>query len=947
MVSPAKSIQSHVWRLIFIPTFTVIILIGVSLAWIVVSELNNHLENRGRIYAEQTAKLIYPSINDTQFNSTRELLNIAAEELYVRAIHVSVTEGNRQIHQGPQFILSEDEEIEYEQFGLQKLLAPTQSKSFQTYRFSHPIKHHLTRAPIGWVEIEMITVPYQLITSQTLAFVFIIVLLGLIIAAYLAFSLYFQIAKPLASIKMKVSKMAKNQLNERIEEQKISEFQSVAESINLMADALSVAQQDMQSHVDQALEELQETLETIEIQNVQLDIARKEALEASRIKSEFLANTSHEIRTPLNGILGFVNLLAKSDINQKQRDYIDTIRDSAQHLLTVINGILDFSKIEAGKLTLDYAPLDIQSCLNEVLHLLAPSAEEKNIQLINYVDSEVPSNLLGDSLRLKQVFTNLVNNAIKYSSYGNIVIDVECLEKSENQITLKVKVTDQGVGLTKEEQDSLFEPFIQIDSANNRKYDGTGLGLAICKGLVERMRGQIGVESQPNKGSTFWFTAHFGIDKNQPNYNTSAELSNVRVLICGDDNPSRKQLGHISISQQASVDYTDTLHNCFSILRSGITDKRPFDVLVIDVAQDERKITPALLANLTQQIYSEFNCPTLICCTQNQQRIYSGAIQESFVSFISKPVHQSHFLNLLASKLNLNSQFSTEKVMSHPSDATILIVDDNPANLHLASELLKNLEFKVLSATSGPEAIELFQTKKPDAIFMDIQMPIMDGIETTRRIRSLEPSHKRTPIIALTAHTITDHKKNLLIAGMDDCLSKPINETQLSHTLKRWLDYPLKPLLSESTSRFNSQSTQPVTITNLINQPLFSEADDDELEPVDVTLSIKLANHNVGLARDLLQALFDSLPGDLERINDHAKNNELEKFAHEVHRLYGSSCYCGVPDLKAIAGTIDRLCHNQEYAEALKMLTDLNDAIIDILQWKEDKDVASLMAELA
>lgn len=939
MVSPANSIQSHVWRLIFIPTFTVIILIGFSLAWIVLSELNTHLENRGRIYAEQTAKLVYPSIDSHQFTSTRELLNIAAEELYIRAIHVSVTEGNRQLHQGPQFILSPEEEIEYEQFALQKLLEPTQSQSLQTYRFSHPITHHLTHAPIGWVEIEMITVPYQLVRSQTLAIIFIIVLLGLIIAAYLAFSLYFQIAKPLASIKLKVSKMAKNQLTERIEEQKVSEFQSVAESINLMADALSLAQQDMQSHVDQALEELQETLETIEVQNVQLDIARKEALEASRVKSEFLANTSHEIRTPLNGILGFVNLLAKSDINEKQRDYIDTIRDSAQHLLTVINGILDFSKIEAGKLTLDYAPLDIQACLNEVLHLLAPAAQEKNIQLVNYIDSKIPSNLLGDSLRLKQVFTNLVNNAVKYSSYGHVIIHIECLEKTESQINLKVKITDQGVGLSKEEQDSLFEPFIQIDSANNRKYDGTGLGLAICKGLVERMRGQIGVESQPNQGSTFWFTANFGIDKNQPNYNFSPELKNVKMLICGEDNPSRKQIGHISSNHRAAVEYIDTVHDCFAALRDALEQQIPFNMLLLDVAPDERKITPALLSNLSKQVYTEFKCPTLVCCTQSQQRLYSGSVQDSFVSFINKPIHQEKFFKTIASKLNIQEQQKIEMPLHHPSDVKILIVDDNQANLHLASELLKNLDFNVLAATSGPEAIHIFKSEQPDAIFMDIQMPVMDGIETTQNIRSLETGEKRTPIIALTAHSITDHKKNLLIAGMDDCLSKPINEAQFAHTLQRWLNYqsPAAPL---EEPRISTPST------NYSNTISFSTEEEDELEPVDLALSLKLANNNANLACDLLNALFTSLPGDLERINDYAKNNELDNFSHEIHRLYGSSCYCGVQDLKAIAGTIDRLCHNHDYAEALKMLNDLTDAIIDILQWKEEKDIAQLMADI-
>lgn len=983
MLNKRNSIQHDVWRLIFIPTFSVIILISVTLGTLCVTQLGEHVQIRGKVFAEQTARLIYTPLINKDYAQIQEYLKIGTEEPFVRSVQVYNVEDKELLQQGPNFILSDEDLHNRHEIHKEKLEHPTHYRSFHTLRFSHPVKHKVTNETLGWVEVEILSTPYQLIRSNAIVLSFIITLLCLIVATYLAFSLYFKIVRPLTSIKRGVSNIAKGQLSIRIRDQKTSEFQDVADSINEMADAMETAQQDMQMHIDLAVRELHETLETIEIQNVQLDIARKEALEASRVKSEFLANTSHEIRTPLNGILGFVNLLAKSDINQKQRDYIDTIRDSAQNLLTVINGILDFSKIEAGKLTLDYTPLGIQSCIDEVFHLLAPVAEEKHIQLINYIDPNIPENLLGDSLRLKQIFTNLVNNAIKYSPSGNIIVNLQCLSKDDSQITIKVSITDEGIGLSKTEQDSLFEPFIQVDSSNNRQYDGTGLGLAICKGLVERMQGEIGVESAPNQGATFWFTARLGIDKNQPDFNLSPNLTNLRVLICGEEVPSRKQLGLMTTSHNAEVSFIETVHDCFIRLREGVSENRPFSILILDLAPDERKIPPSLLSSLSEQINNEFGCHSFVCCNQTQQRIYSSSNNYPHLTFILKPLNQAQLFTAIARKLHLQTEIKASETFTSLSHAKVLLVDDNPANLQLAAELLKDLHVHIVTAGSGPEAIEYFKKETFDIIYMDIQMPGMDGIETTKIIRQLENGYNRVPIVALTAHSITDHKKELLIAGMDDCLSKPISELQLSHSLQRWVNFsetkPISPTNSlqfpasilpyspiapyASISPYSSMSSSgplssyaseaSYSTISPPTQPVKKQVEstrknkhEENLSVVDLSRSLKLANNKHALAIDMLTMLIESLQQDISRINQYADDQNEADFAREIHKLYGSSCYCGVPKLKYVSGLIDKLCHVENFSQAYTSLPALNHAIEEILEWSKNKDIAALINAL-
>ncbi|HEY8940365.1 MAG TPA: histidine kinase dimerization/phospho-acceptor domain-containing protein, partial [Cellvibrio sp.] len=391
-----NSIKSDVWRLIFIPSISIIILIAASLTYLCISQVDKFIDLRGSVLTQKTAHLLHKPMLDNNRELVQNILDASLEEPYIRAIHAYYADKDQSFHSGPQFMETHDS-------GEPNMLQPLERKTYRTLRFSHPLVNIENKNPIGWVEVELLAAPYAVVRYEAIVLTIALTILCLIIGAYFAISLYYRITDPLDHIKNVVHALARGRLSERVAQQSSSEFFGLAEAINTMADYMEAAQTDMQGHIDHAIEDLRETLETIEIQNVELDLARKEALEASRVKSEFLANTSHEIRTPLNGILGFINLALKTELNEQQREYMETIRDSAQNLLTVINGILDFSKIESGKLTLDYAPLPIRQSIDEVLHILAPDAHEKNLELVNYIEPSIPKNLLGDALRFKQV----------------------------------------------------------------------------------------------------------------------------------------------------------------------------------------------------------------------------------------------------------------------------------------------------------------------------------------------------------------------------------------------------------------------------------------------------------------------------------------------------------------------------------------------------------------
>ncbi|MAN50469.1 MULTISPECIES: response regulator [unclassified Marinimicrobium] len=922
-------IKTQIWRLVLFPALGVTLILAFTLTYLYLAQLNKFVSQRGGALSEKLAEISAETLSRNDPDLMRSVIQASLEEPYIRAVELYLKDSGTTIHSGPRMLpLVNPAPADLSQ--------PQQRETPKSIRFAHPVPGRDGAPSPGWIEVELLASPFLVLRYQTILITLVLTLVCLALCAWFSTRLYKHLTRPLNQIRETIQGMARGQMDRRLPSMGSRELDELARAVNDTAESLEQAHRDMQVNIDQSTEDLRETLETIEIQNIELNMARKEALEASRIKSEFLANTSHEIRTPLNGILGFTNLALKTDLDEQQKEYLETIRDSSQNLLTVINDILDFSKIESGKLTLDYVPLPLRKVVEEAVHILAPDAHEKNLQLVTLLDDNLPLHLLGDPLRFKQVLTNLVSNAIKFSQQGNIVVHTALINRQETQLTLKVSVSDNGIGLTAEQKERLFSAFNQADTSSTREYGGTGLGLVICKGLVERMGGEIGVESQPEQGARFWFTARLGIDKSLPETPAERLLLGERALICSDNPPSCHQLEQLLHLWQADTDTISSIHDIFPALRKAQERDDAFRLVFMDIAPSERKLQAPLLESLTQQLRREFDCILIACCTPAHQRLFRQGVDTCSTTFINKPISYEALLETLARQMDIplkrpgDAQSKGPNAGGKPA-ARILVVDDNPANLQLAGELLRGLNTEVVLATSGKEALEWCRKQEFDLIFMDIQMPGMDGIETTKRLRIDHP-RRRTPIIALTAHSMTEQKAELLIAGMDDCVSKPVSENQLAHIVNRWVPLNGRQAVEGPV---HGTPTQP-------RLPAIELAEDEQPSPVDIPLCLKLANHKPTLARDMLEMLVKNLGGERDAINQAFDNQDFEQLEELVHRLYGSCCYCGVPRLKRISGLLDKILQARQYDQVASPIRALDNEVDEILRWAYERDISAL-----
>jgi two-component system sensor histidine kinase BarA len=894
----SRGLKTLILATTLVPALMIALVLGTYLSTSRQHDLELLLHERAVAGATQLANAARRDLLAGDTGALQELALLALEERGVESIDFFGADGSLLAHAG-----SPAEGAQELELGPQRSLVESKTTLRLAQPVARPNRFTATlappaadnAAPLGWVAVEYSQQAYLLENYQALFIGGLIMLLALISASAVAVFAAQRWERAVGMLSAGVRRIERGEFKTPINLLHDSELQALAQDINRMADTVQTDAIELRRNLEQTNRDLRESLETVEVQNIELDLARREALEASRIKSEFLANTSHELRTPLTGIIGFTKLLLKGLLDARQREYMETIRYSAENLLTIINDILDFSKIEAGKLVLDNVPFNLRDLIEETLMMLAPSAAEKKLDLILLNDNDVPPDLIGDPLRLRQIITNLVSNGIKFTAGGHIAVRVSLAGPTAARVPLKIAVSDTGIGLSETQQKHLFHAFAQADASTSREFGGTGLGLAISKRLIEQMGGEVGLSSQSGHGATFWFSVRLPLQYNPLRTRGFDQLAGKQLLLY-----DAKPLSQLGLRQ---------------LLESWQVRIIPIDDW--QILHNNPPLCDGWLLNIG---YNHSLLAQLPAATTPIWALLAGALQTpktSGVHLLPQPIGHIQLYDALCHVLHQRVEPVSlpRPLVTRSAPLRVLAVDDNATNLKLLAIMLEELGAEATVASGGRQALGLCDQQHFDLILLDLQMPELSGRQVAQLLRQGSSENRHTRIIALTAHLLPEEREVLLGQGFDACFTKPISEHQL---------------------------------LQLLTENLQEHADDTGSQPVQLQLCLERARNKPALAREFLAELLLTLRATRASLEHQHTARDRPALLEEVHRLHGACCYSGVTRLQNRSHHLEQVLKEQRDDSLIDLaIAELLAAIDELIEWQQQHDIEILFEEAA
>ncbi|MBJ7538371.1 response regulator [Marinomonas transparens] len=778
--------------------------------------------------------------------------------------------------------------------------SPNSALGQQTELFSSPHQKNL----IGWAKIEANTAEIQVEKYRYASLVIFTLSLFNLLAAIGAWKATKALTRPLNKLSTSLNRLVKGQFSSVKLMTLPPEYSDIQKNLLDLTERLEHHNEELIAGIEQSTEDIRRSMDSMEEKSAQLHIANKEAMESNRLKSQFLANISHEVRTPLNAILGYTKILQKDLKDKQQKLYIDTIEQSTNSLLAIIGDILDFSKIEADKLSLENNHFNLKKLIDDVYQTLSINllTKEKQIDLVPEFSKNFPEWFIGDSIRVRQILTNLIGNAIKFTYQGSVRTKVSIVNQDRKEIKLAFQIIDTGIGIPEDKMSHLFKPFSQVDTSTTRQFGGTGLGLVITKKLVEQMKGKIEAHSDPAIGSTFRFTISL-----QP----SNKITEAKA-------PLKRNI----IMLEPSQNYKNYLNNYFKEIDVECLSCPDLEQLIVQLNQKHQTID-ALLLNISPNeesvseaqeliVYAkqEFNVPCILMVQPPGQIAQYPDLKDLCHEVLLKPISHERLYNALKNleepikqEANDNKRTTEQKTKTALAGLKILAVDDTPVNLQLLGHWLTPNDLEVTLAYSGMQAIELAKEKQFDLIFMDIQMPEMDGMETTRQLRKLD-TYKNIPIIALTAHALGSEQKQILASGMNDYLTKPVDESILLNTIETYCS---------------------------ASENYLDQVDKKLSDIFDMTKALDIVDGKVAIAKEMFELLADSLDAEKKLIRHHLENQDTEKLIQVVHRIHGASKYTGTINVARHAGFLETHLKELGMEEVEGVAEDFIEAIEELL----------------